>query len=186
MLEIEPHVAGIAAVHVPQEGIVDFVQVCHAMMKKIEDAGGRVATRVCVNKIEAQNVGWLVRTAAGDWEADYVVQLRRPALRPRGRQWPAKSAMFASFPSAASIFKIKTGAATSRAPLDLSGARSAIPLSGSSFHALESRAAFEAGPNAVAGRRARRLPQDRSEPFGPLRRFELFPASGASSTNTNA
>ncbi len=73
MLEIEPHVAGVAAVHVPQEGIVDFIQVCQAMMKRIEAAGGRVATRVCVYKIEAQNGSWLVRTATGDWEADYVV-----------------------------------------------------------------------------------------------------------------
>ncbi|HEV7926781.1 MAG TPA: L-2-hydroxyglutarate oxidase [Verrucomicrobiae bacterium] len=73
MLEIEPHVAGIAAVHVPQEGIVDFIQVCHAMVKKIEDAGGRVATHVCVKKIESQNGAWLVRAATGDWEADYVV-----------------------------------------------------------------------------------------------------------------
>jgi L-2-hydroxyglutarate oxidase len=43
------------------------------MLKKIEDAGGRVAARVCVNKIEAQNGKWRVRTATGDWEADYVV-----------------------------------------------------------------------------------------------------------------
>jgi L-2-hydroxyglutarate oxidase len=73
MLEIEPHVAGVAAVHVPQEGIVDYIQVCHAMMKKIDDAGGRVVTRACVHKIQAQNDGWLVRTDSGDWEADYVV-----------------------------------------------------------------------------------------------------------------
>ena len=73
MLEIEPHVAGVAAVHVPQEGIVDFIEVCRAMLKKIENAGGRVATRVCVKKIEARNGGWQVRTGAGDWEADYVV-----------------------------------------------------------------------------------------------------------------
>jgi L-2-hydroxyglutarate oxidase len=73
MLEIEPHVAGIAAVHVPQEGIVDFIQVCRALVKKIEAAGGRVATRARVNKIQAQGGGWSVQTAAGDWEADYVV-----------------------------------------------------------------------------------------------------------------
>jgi L-2-hydroxyglutarate oxidase len=73
MLEIEPHVAGIAAVHVPQEGIVDYIQVCHAMTKKIEDAGGRVVTRAFVNKIQEQNAGWRVRTDSGDWEADYVV-----------------------------------------------------------------------------------------------------------------
>jgi L-2-hydroxyglutarate oxidase len=73
MLEIEPHVAGIAAVHVPQEGIVDYVQVCRAMVKKIEAGGGRVVTGACVNKIQARNGGWLARTPAGDWEADYVV-----------------------------------------------------------------------------------------------------------------
>jgi L-2-hydroxyglutarate oxidase len=73
MLEIEPHVAGIAAVHVPQEGIVDYVQVCHAMAKKIEAAGGRVATRAGVNKIQARNGGWLAQTPAGDWEADFLV-----------------------------------------------------------------------------------------------------------------
>jgi L-2-hydroxyglutarate oxidase len=73
MLEIEPHVAGIAAVHVPQEGIVDYILVCHAMMEKIEDAGGRIATRACVNKIQTHDGGWLVRTATGDWQADYVV-----------------------------------------------------------------------------------------------------------------
>ncbi|MGD0813173.1 MAG: L-2-hydroxyglutarate oxidase [Verrucomicrobiota bacterium] len=73
MLEIEPHVAGIAAVHVPQEGIVDYVQVCHAMVKKLEAAGGRVATRASVNKIQPQSGGWLVRTSSGDWQADYVV-----------------------------------------------------------------------------------------------------------------
>jgi L-2-hydroxyglutarate oxidase len=73
MLEIEPHVAGIAAVHVPQEGIVDYVQVCRAMAKKIEAAGGRVATRAGVNKIQARNGGWLAQTPAGDWEADYLV-----------------------------------------------------------------------------------------------------------------
>ena len=73
MLEIEPHVAGIAAVHVPQEGIVDYVEVCHAMARKLEGAGGRVVTRAHVNKIEEQNGGWTVQTGAGDWEGDYVV-----------------------------------------------------------------------------------------------------------------
>jgi L-2-hydroxyglutarate oxidase len=73
MLEIEPHVAGIAAVHVPQEGIVDYVQVCHAMAGKLEAAGGRVATRAWVKKIQPQNGGWLALTSSGDWQADYLV-----------------------------------------------------------------------------------------------------------------
>ena len=84
MLEIEPHVAGIAAVHVPQEGIVDYIQVCNAMVKKIEEAGGRVVTRACVNKIQPQNGGWLARTRRR-LGSGLRGQLRRPALRSGGR-----------------------------------------------------------------------------------------------------
>src|SRR5271155_3209325 len=33
MREIEPHVGGVAALRVPQEGIVDYTDVCRAMVK---------------------------------------------------------------------------------------------------------------------------------------------------------
>lgn len=73
MLEIEPHVAGVAAVHVPQEGIVDYTQVSHEMLKKIELNSGRVITRAKVIGLKSQANGWAVETLAGDWEADYIV-----------------------------------------------------------------------------------------------------------------
>jgi (S)-2-hydroxyglutarate dehydrogenase len=40
MRELEPMAAGIAAVHVPEEGIVDYGQVVQAMKRKIEQQGG--------------------------------------------------------------------------------------------------------------------------------------------------
>lgn len=73
MLEIEPHVAGVAAVHVPQEGIVDYTQVCHAMTARIEKSGGKVVCNARVANMRPQASGWVLQTSAGDWEAAYIV-----------------------------------------------------------------------------------------------------------------
>jgi len=73
MREIEPHVRGVAALHVPQEGIVDYPGVCRVMARKIEEAGGRVVTRARVIGLRERTGGWTAQTTAGDWEADYVV-----------------------------------------------------------------------------------------------------------------
>ena len=43
------------------------------MTRKIEEGGGRVATRSKVVEMRENSGGWTVRTTAGDWEADYVV-----------------------------------------------------------------------------------------------------------------
>jgi L-2-hydroxyglutarate oxidase len=71
--EIEPHAAGVAAVHVPQEGIVDYVEVCHAMQKKLGEAGGKVVLSAPVTKIVANNGNWVMEAGANEWKADYVV-----------------------------------------------------------------------------------------------------------------
>ncbi|PYQ62757.1 MAG: L-2-hydroxyglutarate oxidase [Acidobacteria bacterium] len=42
--EIEPHAAGIAALHVPETGIVDYLAVARAYARRIETAGSRVLT----------------------------------------------------------------------------------------------------------------------------------------------
>jgi L-2-hydroxyglutarate oxidase len=73
MLEIEPHAGGIAALHVPQEGIVDYPGVCRVMAGQIEQAGGRVVTRARVTGLRETPSNWIVQTTAGDWEADYLV-----------------------------------------------------------------------------------------------------------------
>jgi L-2-hydroxyglutarate oxidase len=81
MLEIEPHVAGVEAVHVPQVGIVDYIEVEHAMLKKIITAGGQVVTNAKVIKLDQTSNGWRVETenpapppiATNTWEADYIV-----------------------------------------------------------------------------------------------------------------
>ncbi len=73
MREIEPHVGGIAALQVPQEGIVDYPEVCRVMARKIEEGGGRVVLRTKVIGMHERPDGWTVETSSGDWSGDYVV-----------------------------------------------------------------------------------------------------------------
>jgi L-2-hydroxyglutarate oxidase len=79
MLEIEPNVAGIQAVQVPQEGIVDYIEVAHAMRKKIQEAGSQVVTGAKVVRLKQNSDGWIVGTqnatgmSTAEWEADYIV-----------------------------------------------------------------------------------------------------------------
>ena len=71
--EIEPHSAGIAAVHVPQEGIVDYGEVCAAIQKKISEHEGKVVTNAKVTALKEKGDTWIVTTTAGDFEADFIV-----------------------------------------------------------------------------------------------------------------
>src|ERR1051326_1298737 len=66
MREIEPHVGGVAALRVPQEGIVDYPSVCGVVLKKIQAQGGRVVTGAKVFGLRPTASGWLVRTTAGE------------------------------------------------------------------------------------------------------------------------
>ena len=73
MLEIEPHVGGVAALHVPQEGIVDYPRVADELAKAITAQGNRVVTRAKVTKLRRQGGGWIVHTEAGDFEAEFII-----------------------------------------------------------------------------------------------------------------
>lgn len=73
MIEIEPHVGGIAALRVPQEGIVDYPKVCAALQKRIEKEGGKIITRAKVTGIRTAPNGWLLHTSAGDVESEFLV-----------------------------------------------------------------------------------------------------------------
>ena len=73
MREIEPHVGGIAALHVPQEGIVDYPKVCEVLHREIENAGGKVVTQARVTELRGDSAGWVINTTAGDFEADFIV-----------------------------------------------------------------------------------------------------------------
>src|SRR5437867_3594110 len=54
MRQIEPHVDGIAAVHVPEEGIINYRQVCDRLFARVQERGGRVVTNAKVTRLVRQ------------------------------------------------------------------------------------------------------------------------------------
>jgi len=73
MLEIEPHVGGLQALRVPEEGIIDYKKVCATLVDKIQSRGGRVATEAKVERLIAQPAGWVAETPAGAFESDFLI-----------------------------------------------------------------------------------------------------------------
>jgi len=73
MREIEPHVGGMAALKVPQEGIVDYPRVCEKMAELVRTAGGKIVTNARVTEVLRAGGQWRVMTTAGDFEADWLV-----------------------------------------------------------------------------------------------------------------
>ncbi len=76
--ELEPHVAGLAALHVAGTGIVDFRAVCDALAAEVSEAGGPggpnvVRTGARVVGLDEREAGVAVETTAGDVEAAAVV-----------------------------------------------------------------------------------------------------------------
>jgi L-2-hydroxyglutarate oxidase len=73
MREIEPHVAGVAAVRVPQEGIVDYGKVCETLQEKIQEQGNEVVTKAKVCGLKQVGESWVAETSAVEFQADFLV-----------------------------------------------------------------------------------------------------------------
>jgi L-2-hydroxyglutarate oxidase len=71
--EIEPHAAGLAAIHVPEEGIVDYAGVVDAMAKEIRNLGGDIRTGARVQGMKELGGIWRVETSNETYETTRVV-----------------------------------------------------------------------------------------------------------------
>jgi len=71
--EIEPHAAGIAAVRVPEEGIVDYGQVVAKMVEVVRAAGGEFRASSPVSRLERTPRGWEVETPSGTDRCDFLI-----------------------------------------------------------------------------------------------------------------
>jgi L-2-hydroxyglutarate oxidase len=83
LLEMEPHAAGIAAVHVPEEGIADYPAVCAALAEEIRALGGEVIVNAKVTAIRRDGSGWRVISSAGDYACHRLVTCAALTGRPR-------------------------------------------------------------------------------------------------------
>ncbi len=73
MRELEPCVAGIKAIHVPEAGIVDYPSVCQRLSQKLTQAGHRVAMDQRVVGILATNKSVEVQTTREKIQAGFLV-----------------------------------------------------------------------------------------------------------------
>lgn len=73
MREIEPHVAGVKAIHVPEAGIVDYPAVCQRLSQKLTAAGHRVGLNQRVTAIRAGSIHVEVRTATDTYHTGFLV-----------------------------------------------------------------------------------------------------------------
>jgi L-2-hydroxyglutarate oxidase LhgO len=73
MREIEPHTGGVAAIHVPEEGIADYPAVCNTLVRCLRAVGTKVVTAAAVTGLRRIGAQWIANTPAGDFESDYIV-----------------------------------------------------------------------------------------------------------------
>jgi L-2-hydroxyglutarate oxidase len=71
--EIEPHVGGIAALHVPEEGIVDYPAVGQALVSLIRRMGGTVTSSSRVYGLHRSGNEWVIETTNGEYRAKYLI-----------------------------------------------------------------------------------------------------------------
>lgn len=73
LLELEPHCAGIRAIHVPEAGIVDYPGVCQRLSELIQERGGHICLNARVLGIRQTAGAVQVQTTAGDFAAAQAV-----------------------------------------------------------------------------------------------------------------
>jgi (S)-2-hydroxyglutarate dehydrogenase len=101
--EHEPHVAVLAALHVPATGIIDYGEVCAALVRRLQAAGARLVLGAEVLGAVRFGADTVVRTSRGDFAADQVVACaglhgdevaRRLGHRPTARIIPFRGEYF--------------------------------------------------------------------------------------------
>ena len=71
--EVEPHAAGLVALHSPRTAITDYASVAEAYAADVQQAGGRVLLATAVTGIERRPGGIDVRTTTGSHRVDRLV-----------------------------------------------------------------------------------------------------------------
>ena len=72
-MQIEPHCSGVAALHVPEEGIIDYPAVCAALVRLIREADGRVEMSHGVTSMVTRGNEWVIDAGGDELTADFVI-----------------------------------------------------------------------------------------------------------------
>jgi L-2-hydroxyglutarate oxidase len=111
---LEPHAAGVAALQVPEEGIVDYAAVCASLRDDILTMNGHIATSAGVTRLRENPDGWTAETAAGDFTGDFLINCaglhsdricRLAGLDPADRIVPFRGEYYQLRPEAAHLVR---------------------------------------------------------------------------------
>lgn len=112
--EIEPHARGVAALHVPQEGITHYPSVCEAMAAEIRRRGGEIRLNAEVHGLCEADGCWRIQAGETEASAAYLVNcaglecdrvMAQTGLRRRSRIVPFRGEYFELSNEGASLVK---------------------------------------------------------------------------------
>lgn len=147
LAELEPHAAGVRAIHVPEAGIVDYPAVCERLAEHVRRGGGEIVlgARVIGMRVGSDEVQ--VETTAGTYPARYVVNcagLQCDRVTTMSGQQPAAKIV----PFRGEYFELKPEAEHLCRNLIYPTPDPAFPFLGVHFTRMV-RGGVECGPNAV-------------------------------------
>ena len=145
--EIEPHVRCVAAVHVPEEGIVDYAQVCRTLAAEIIRGGGTIHTGAEVHGFVWDGAAWHVQAADGDHTAQFIITCGGLHSDRIARMAGARPSV-QIVPFRGEYFKLRDGRNTLVRNLVYPVPDPAFPFLGVHFTRMIS-GGVECGPNAV-------------------------------------
>lgn len=70
---LEPHANGLAAIHVPEEGIVDYGAVVAVMARRLEETGVVIRTSAQIRHLSAVSDGWEITTGDGGGRCTFLI-----------------------------------------------------------------------------------------------------------------
>jgi L-2-hydroxyglutarate oxidase len=73
LAELEPHVQGVKAIHVPESGIVNYTQVCERLAERVQERGGHIVTGTRVVGLRSASGTTVLETTTGEFEAKTVI-----------------------------------------------------------------------------------------------------------------
>lgn len=105
--EVEPHVRGVAALWVPQTGIVDYSAVARAIGRELRERGVALHRRFCVDRVDARSDGVTISGRGGEVFARQLINCgglqcdriaRLCGIRPRARILPFRGEYYRLIP----------------------------------------------------------------------------------------
>ena len=73
LLELEPNVRGVRAIHLPRVAVVDFARVARALAHEIERSGGTILTGTELKGLREERNGWQLLTTGGAHHAERII-----------------------------------------------------------------------------------------------------------------